>query len=452
MRWLLVKDLQILRRSPVLVGTLIIYPLVIALLIGFAVSSPAGKPKVAIYSGVQPGHGKVMLGNQRINLAHYADEFYRSVEPIHATSASAAVDDVRSGRALAAVIIPSNIDREIQSLISTGVGNPTIRIVVNDRNPLQRTLVNEAIQTRMDQVQSAVSKQLLATIVSDLQKVLTGGQVGFLGREVNLLGLKNTRAIVSSAVAALGKHSQLTPALQEVANFANIAIEGLAVAGPQLGGVGTPLTVHTTSITGSTTPAGSYAISIAIVFLLMFVALVIASGMLALERSENTYRRLSRGLVSPSTLLVEKGTLAAGCAAVMTFVMAALISIFVPLEWGRVEIWVVALLVAGAAFGALGVMVGAGARDVGVASLLAFLVSLPVAFIALVPTNAVASGIADLLNVISFLFPFAPALDLVASGFTGSGPAVWLPLLHLVVEALIYLVLARLALRRFAER
>jgi ABC-2 type transport system permease protein len=52
MRWLLVKDLQILRRSPLLVGLLVVYPIAIALMIGFALSSPPGKPKVAFYDGV----------------------------------------------------------------------------------------------------------------------------------------------------------------------------------------------------------------------------------------------------------------------------------------------------------------------------------------------------------------------------------------------------------------
>jgi len=47
MRWLFIKDLQILRRSPLLVGLLIVYPIAIALMIGFALSSPPGKPKVA---------------------------------------------------------------------------------------------------------------------------------------------------------------------------------------------------------------------------------------------------------------------------------------------------------------------------------------------------------------------------------------------------------------------
>ena len=49
MRWMLVKDLQILRRSPLLVGLLIVYPIAIALMIGFALSSPPGKPTVAFY-------------------------------------------------------------------------------------------------------------------------------------------------------------------------------------------------------------------------------------------------------------------------------------------------------------------------------------------------------------------------------------------------------------------
>ena len=39
MRWLLVKDLQILRRSPLLVALLVIYPIAIAVLIGVALSA-----------------------------------------------------------------------------------------------------------------------------------------------------------------------------------------------------------------------------------------------------------------------------------------------------------------------------------------------------------------------------------------------------------------------------
>ena len=43
MRWLLVKDLQILRRSPLLVALLVAYPVLVALLIGFSLSGGPGQ-------------------------------------------------------------------------------------------------------------------------------------------------------------------------------------------------------------------------------------------------------------------------------------------------------------------------------------------------------------------------------------------------------------------------
>jgi ABC-2 type transport system permease protein len=81
MRWLLIKDLQILRRSPLLVGLLVVYPIAIALMIGFALSSPPGKPKVAFYNEVAPGKGTISIGNQQLNVAAYAADLLRSIQP-----------------------------------------------------------------------------------------------------------------------------------------------------------------------------------------------------------------------------------------------------------------------------------------------------------------------------------------------------------------------------------
>jgi ABC-2 type transport system permease protein len=436
----------------VLLGTLVIYPIVIALLIGFAISSPPARPRVAVYSGVQAGHGTIAFGSQRVRLAKYAKELYRSIEPLHAGSPRQAIADVREGRALAALIIPADIDQQIQELIKTGAGNPTVRIVFNSRDPLEHDLVQQAVQTRVDDVQYAVSQQLMKLLIADLQKVLSGGSVSFLGHTIHLLGLRGIRAIVQSTIASLPRSSKQRPALQQVADFANLAIDGLAIAGPDIGGVTRPLTVQESDVSGSTTPASSYAIAIAAVVLLMFVTLLVAAGMLALERSENAYRRLVRGLVRPELLLAEKMVLAAVCALLMTLAMSAAISIFVPLAWGRFELWIVALAVGGISFAALGVAVGALARDVSIASLLAFLISLPVAFVALVPSAAVSGGLNAVLGVISFVFPFRAALEAVSNAFTGSQPAIGLPLLHLALLAAAFSALARVALLRFGER
>src|SRR5438552_361932 len=109
MRWLLIKDLQILRRSPLLVGLLIVYPVVIALLIGFALSSPPSRPKVAFVSEVAPGKGTIALGGQQINIAGYAKDLFKSIDPIQVRTRAQAIAKVRDGEALAALIVPADI-------------------------------------------------------------------------------------------------------------------------------------------------------------------------------------------------------------------------------------------------------------------------------------------------------------------------------------------------------
>ncbi len=452
MRWLLVKDLQILRRSPLLAGMLVLYPIAIALMIGFALSSPPGKPAVAFDNEVAPGQGRISLGNQQIDVGSYAQDLLSSIQPIRVHSQAQAIEAVRDGRALAAVVIPASLPGQIQDLITQGVGSPTVQLYLNTRNPIDKEFVDQAISSRLSQVEQDVSKRVLAVAVNDLQEVLSGGSVRILGQSVPLLGLRNARTIVASTIAALPADSPLRVALRQVVGFANLAIEGLGFASPVLGSIGTPLTVDETELAGATTPTAAYAATIAVIVSLMFVTMLLAASMLALERSENAYSRLVRGLITPGRLLSEKVLLAAGCATVVTLAMAALVSLFVHLEWSRFELWVVALALAGAAFGALGVAIGAVTREVSTASLLAFLISLPIAFIALVPASAVSGFVKTVLDAVAFVFPFRAALEAAANAFSGASPGIALPLVHLATLAVTFGLLARLALVRFASR
>ena len=451
MRWLLAKDLQILRRSPLLVGLLIVYPIAIALMIGFALSSPPGKPKVAFYSQVAPGRGRIKFGNQEINISKYANELFDSIQAVKVHSRAEAIAKVRDGEASAALIIPGDIISQIENLVTQGVGNPTVQLILNTKDPLERQFADQAISSRLAQVEQAVSKQVLHVAVSDLHFVLDGGTVQILGQNVPLLGLRNSSTILKGTIASLPSHSSLVLPLRQVAGFASLAITGLGFASPVLSSIGAPVTVQQTDLQGATTPTDTYAVAIAAVVSLMFVTLLLASGLLALERSENTYARLVRGLVSPTRLLSEKVVLAAGCAAAASLVMAAAVSLFVHLEWARFELWVVALAIAGLAFGALGVAIGGLAREVSAASLLAFLLSLPIAFVALVPGDAVSGGVRAVLDTIAFVFPFRAALQAVSNAFSGASPGIGWPLVHLVVLAAVFGALARVALRRFAS-
>jgi len=448
MRWLLIKDLQILRRSPLLVALLVIYPVAIALLIGFALSSPPGKPKVAFVSEVQRGQGTISLGGQRVDIADYASELFKSIQPITVKTRDQAIAKVRDGEALAALIVPSDIASQVESLVTTGVGSPTVELILNTKDPLERQYVDQAIDSRIQEVEQAVSAQVLHVAVTDLQQVLNGGQIELLGQSFPLLGLKNSNTILQGAIAALPHASPLRAALGQVANFASLAIEGLGFARPVLGSIGTPLTVDRTELSGKTTPTDAYAVAIAAVVSLMFLALLLAAGTLAIEREEHVWTRLVRGLISPGVLLAEKVVLSAAAAAAVTLLMAAGVSLFVHLHWARFGLWVAAIACGGAAFGALGVALGALAREVRTASLLSLLVSLPIAFAALVPGDSVSGAVKAVLDVVAFVFPFKPALEAVSNAFSATSPAIGPPLLHLA--AVVFWGLARVAVRRFA--
>ena len=128
--------------------------------------------------------------------------------------------------------------------------------------------------------------------------------------------------------------------------------------------------------------------------------------------------------------------------------MLAAISAFVPISWGRVGEWVLALAVGALAFAAVGVAIGANAREVRAATLLAFIVTLPLALLALVPAGAVSGALGTVISVISFVFPFRATLDALDNAINGASPALAPSLAHLVLLALVFGALARLGLRR----
>jgi ABC-2 type transport system permease protein len=156
-----------------------------------------------------------------------------------------------------------------------------------------------------------------------------------------------------------------------------------------------------------------------------------------------------RGLVSRTALLLEKAGLAAICSFAVCLAMLAGLGLFVDLDWSRLPLWVVAVAAGAAAFGAMGVAVGAVTREVRAASLLCMMLSLPLAFLALVPSGSVSPLLYDAARGVSALFPFKPTLDALDTALNDSGD-LGLPLAHLAALFAGFGVLGRVALRRFA--
>lgn len=441
MRWLLAKDLRILGRSRLQLALLLFYPIVVALLIGFAISRNPSKPRVAIVDETAPGE-TVQVGGRRVEVNRYARELFSQVDSVPLATRAQAVARVRSADVLAAVVIPPNI----AARVSSGTNQGELELIYNG-DALEQSLVQSQLRSALAEANLGFSKQLQNAASQAIDLLLRGGNVGVLGAPANLIGLQEIPAVMRRVIAQTPPGPR-REALRRIAAFADFAAQNLSVSKRVLATVGQPIRVRSTLLHGRRTPLDAFAVVVAVSVSLMFLAVLLAAGGLALEREEHALSRLLRGLVSREALLLEKALLAAGCAFLVALAMLAGVGAFVALDWSRFALWLAALLTGALAFGVLGVTIGALSREVRAATLLAILLSLPLALLALVPAGAVGHAFYDAIKVISFVFPFKPALQALDAAVNDSSPSIGGPLLHLAGLAVAFGALARLALRR----
>jgi ABC-2 type transport system permease protein len=440
MRWLLKKDLVILARSRLLVGALVVYPIVIALLIGFAISRSPGRQRVAILDETAPG-ATVQVGSERVSAEDFASGLLKQVQPVTVHSRAEAEDKVKSGDVVAAVVIP----RSLTGRLSSEINQASLEVIYNG-NALEQSLVHSTIESAVSQANLGFSEQIQRAAAQAIDALLRGGNLEVLGAPPNLIALSQVAPAIRRAIPRLPPGHERA-SLERVEQFAEYANQNLALSRNVLQTISQPIRVDSRLLHGRKTPLDTFAVVVAVSISLMFVCVLLAAGGVALEREEHALPRLVRGLVSRWGLLAEKTLLAAGCAFVLAFAMLAGIGAFVTLDWGRVGQWLAALAVAAVAFGALGVAIGALARDVRAASLLAFLLALPLAFLALVPSGAVSGGFEEAIRIVSFVFPFKAALEALDAAVNGASPSIGGPLAHLAGLTIAFMCLGRLGLR-----
>jgi ABC-2 type transport system permease protein len=448
MRWLLLKDLRILRRSPLQAALLVVYPVLIALLIGFAISRDPGKPRVAFLNEI-PAGARVAGGNGKLPAVGVNERICKQVECVDVPDRAAAEAKVQDGEVLAALILPADLIDRLNSLSTLNPETPEVEVIVNEEDPLKARVVDDRITALLAQANLFIARQIAAEGGRYLDLVVDGGDFEVLGQPVEVLGLRAVASILQTLRPAVPESQRAE--LDRVIRFATLARDNLDVAAPLIDRLAQPIAVDKQTVSAPTPPLEIFAIAVAATLTLTFVTLLLVAGSLALEREENTFPRLTGGLVSRLGLLTEKVVLGIAVGLVVTLLMLVGVQLFVSLEWSRFGLWLVAILAGGAALGAAGAALGAAARDVRAVSLLAFMVSLPVALLSLVPSGAVGSALYDAIRVITALFPFKPALQAMTAALDPAGPGIGGPLLHLAILVVAYGLLARFALRRFAS-
>ena len=443
MRTLLAKDLRILRRSPLLLCLLLLYPLVVALLIGLTLSRGSDKPRVALVNEVPRGES-LDVGTGPLRLGISGAQVRDHIEPVRVSSREKAEQLVRDGDVVGALIIPEDTFRQIESRVE----QPRLEVIVSEEDPIKARIVDDAIAAALSEANRQVARALTRANLRYLDLLLNGGDVTVFGEKFNVLGLRRIGQSVEAARRALPRGSPERRDLDRVVRFTQVAQANFGLSSQVLQALSEPIRVDKTVVSAARVPLTTFAAAVAVAVSLMFVTVLLASGALALERDQNTFGRLVRGPVSRTSLLVEKALFAVAGAMPVTLLMLLAVAIFATVEWDRFHLWVVAVAVAAVAFAAMGTLIGAIAREVQAASLLAFTLLLPVAFLALVPAGAVSPAVHDVIKAVSFVFPFDATVDAMRSALYGSG-SLGGPLLHLAALAVAFGLASRVAIRRF---
>jgi ABC-2 type transport system permease protein len=392
---LLRKDALILRRSPLLLGLLLAYPLLIALLVGLVAGYANAKPRVAFVD--EDGLPRIVeIGGHRFDVHKTIDAVSRNVTLVR-LSHDRAQEEFRSGSVVAVITVPDGFVATLKSLVtSPKLEVQTARGVISSR-------VDQQVQALVYQLNRQLQAAYIGTNLGYVKLILHGGTGSFLGRRFHVLGLDRAELELAKLP---GKRAA---SLRDFVGDARLA---LAQTGNALSATAHPIEIHRVAGRGRTWALSADVQAYALGLTIAFLALVLAAGSLAAERDENVVGRLARGLVTLGQLVWAKVLMAALVALALGIGVSLVFGLVIQVgdvtggePWARIPLLALGLLLAGASLGAVGTLLGALAREARTASLAALLVVLPIVFLGLIPKEIV-----PVAGWISEALPFAHAV------------------------------------------
>jgi ABC-2 type transport system permease protein len=433
---ILVKDLRVLARTPVLLGILVAYPLVIAALVGLVAGYASAKPRVALVDedGLPQ---KLVLAGHVFNVDETIDAVSKEVRLVR-LDPDEARRELDSGRVIATLTVPPGFIATLKQM--TRSPQLELRLTRGGLAPRVRQQVQALVYSLNRELQSAYVEQNLQFV----KVIQHGGRGGFQGQSFDLLGLDAMDRLLGEIPPG--------PQVRKMREFVRTAQLGLGRTDDALHATASPIELVEPKEEGRSAVLSAQVQSYALGVTITFLALVLAAGALAGERDENALARLARGLVRLGELVAAKVALAAVVALALGLGVAVTFGVVIQVggveggePWSRLPLLALGLLLAGAALGSCGALIGALAGEARTASLVALMVVLPIVMVGLVPREVFpAAGWA------SDVLPFGHAVRFFASALFDIDPwsavareTAWLAALCAAFGAL-----ARLGMRR----
>lgn len=405
---LLGKDLRVLRRSPALVVALVLYPLLFAVLVGLVVRFAADRPRVA-FVDLDNLPEELTIADQTFNVERVIDQVNDKAELVPLSEAEAE-RELETGEVVAAIVVPRGFAARLRGMVES----PKLLLRTSRGGLAGRfELQTQALVYRLNRL---LQEAYIQANLDYVRLLVEGGESSFLGNEFDVVGLEEAGDVLAE-LRGRTEDPEALERIDELATFVREARLALQQSDETLRATANPIELETDREAGRTWLLSAQLQSLALALTLAFVCVLLASGAIAAERDENVVGRLVRGLVGLLELVVVKILLAAVVALALGLALAVLFGVAAEIAdveggepWERLPLLALGLALAGAVFGAFGVLLGVLAREARTAVLVAFLVALPTVLIGLVPEGSVAAA-----GWISKAFPFGHAVRLFES-------------------------------------
>ena len=394
------KDLRLLGRAPVLLLVLVAYPLLVALLVALALQGDERRPDVAVVNLDTSGR-TVAVGEQRLGVDDYLDRLAEDVNVEH-LDADAAAEALDQGRVSAVLTIPEGFISDLQS----GVRQPALQLATSRRSPIEADAIVRRLESAVYRLNQRLATGYVEQVLQLVALVTDGGEIGVFGRSGDALGLRRSRVLVTDLQKQLRASGDIRSAadLDPLVNFIDETQRNLDLAKPAANAIRAPIALEVSESAPGREPLSAFGFAGALLVSLGLAGVLLAAAAMAAEREDHALARLARGLISSWALVAEKMAFTAAACLVVGLALLGVVAVATDLAVGRWGLWLAALLLAGLAFGAFGVLAGALARETRTALLIALMLALPLLAIGLLPDSGAA-------NAVSQIVPFGPAFE-----------------------------------------
>jgi ABC-2 family transporter protein len=411
----------------------------VALLVALALQGEDRKPEVAFVNLDTPG-ATIEVGGETTTINDYVARLSDEIDlrPTTPEVAQKALDD---GRIAAILTVPEGFVENLRF----GASPPTVELVTSRRSAVQSDAITRRLESAVFRINQSLASDYIGQLVTLADVVIKGGAIEVFGVTGSAFGIRRSQALLDDVRKQLEAQGDgaIARRLDPLDSFVDETAVNLRLAAGAAAVIQSPVRLRVVEGPAGREPLSAFGVAGALLVSLGLVGVLLAASALSSEKEDNVLVRLSRGLVSPGAMVVEKMVFAALAGVVVGLVLLGLLEVTTSLAIGRWALWVPTLVLSGLAFGGFGVLVGALARETRTALLAGLMIALPLIFVGLVPESPAA-------NLVSDLVAFGPAFDAFQALLVEPEVPddIGLLMAHLALVAAVFGTAAALVLRR----